>query len=227
MLNKTLAAVLLVTVALPAAASASTRCREARHDQQVTGTVIGAVAGGLLGNAVSHGGGRAGGTILGAVGGAVIGNQLASSSGRACPDGYEAYDDGVRTEVAPSAAYPDPYPAPSQGPYRRQDVQGPEMRQDEMHRDQMRPDEHDGRDPERRDFDREWGSRGADWDHSWRRGEYLPANYATDPRYVVRDYRAYNLDRPRRGYHWSRYGRAFVLVRQDGFVGRYVRNDRY
>jgi outer membrane lipoprotein SlyB len=42
-----------------------------------TGTAVGAVAGGLLGNGVSRGGGRTGGTILGALGGAVAGNAIA------------------------------------------------------------------------------------------------------------------------------------------------------
>ncbi|MDB5425889.1 MAG: hypothetical protein JWQ29_3305, partial [Phenylobacterium sp.] len=41
------------------------------------GTVIGAVAGGLLGNAVSSGGGKTGGTIIGAGAGAVAGHEIA------------------------------------------------------------------------------------------------------------------------------------------------------
>lgn len=41
------------------------------------GTLIGGVAGGLLGNTVGGGGGRAAATVLGAVGGAVIGNRIA------------------------------------------------------------------------------------------------------------------------------------------------------
>jgi uncharacterized protein YcfJ len=42
-----------------------------------TGTVVGAVAGGLLGNALAHGGGKTGGTIIGAGTGAVVGHQYA------------------------------------------------------------------------------------------------------------------------------------------------------
>ncbi len=42
-----------------------------------TGTVVGAVAGGLAGNALSHGGGKTGGTIIGAGLGAVAGHQIA------------------------------------------------------------------------------------------------------------------------------------------------------
>jgi len=58
-------------LALPSAALASgSGCRN-------TGTAVGAVAGGLLGNGVSRGGGRTGGTIIGALGGAVVGHEIA------------------------------------------------------------------------------------------------------------------------------------------------------
>ena len=209
MLKSLLSTVLLVTALAPAAANASTRCRQAQHDQQVTGTVVGAIAGGLLGNAVSRGGGRAGGTVIGAVGGAVIGNQLAASSGHPCPDGYEAYDDGVRSDQAAPGAYGPP------------DQTRP---QDGDRRDWNHPD---GRrhDWDRATFDREWGGRGAEWDHRWQRGDQLPDGYAMDERYQVPDYRDHNLDAPRRGYRWVRYGDGFVMVRGDGYVGRYVRDD--
>lgn len=49
-----------------------------------TGTVVGAVAGGLLGNAVSHGGGKTGGTLIGAGVGAVAGHQIAKHNGHHC-----------------------------------------------------------------------------------------------------------------------------------------------
>jgi hypothetical protein len=88
-----LAAGLIAAIAIPAAASAATRCEQHQANNRAAGTVIGAIAGGLLGNAVSHGGGKTGGTVIGAVGGAVVGNQLARSN-NACPDGYDAVDDG-------------------------------------------------------------------------------------------------------------------------------------
>jgi uncharacterized protein YcfJ len=66
-----LAAAMAVPAMLPSAASAS--C----EDRKVAGTVLGAVGGGLLGNAVTHGGGRTGGTLIGAGLGAVVGNHLA------------------------------------------------------------------------------------------------------------------------------------------------------
>lgn len=47
-----------------------------------TGTVVGAVAGGLLGNALSHGGGKTGGTIIGAGAGAVAGHEIAKRNGQ-------------------------------------------------------------------------------------------------------------------------------------------------
>ena len=70
-------ALAIPSVAAPVSASARTYCEQRAHDRKVGGTVIGALAGGLLGNAVSHGGGRTGGTILGAGAGAVIGNNMA------------------------------------------------------------------------------------------------------------------------------------------------------
>ena len=42
-----------------------------------TGTIVGAVAGGLIGNSLAHGGGKTGGTLLGAGAGAVAGHQIA------------------------------------------------------------------------------------------------------------------------------------------------------
>jgi uncharacterized protein YcfJ len=53
-------------------------CRDvSSRGSRNTGTVVGAVAGGLLGNALSHGGGKTGGTIIGAGAGAVAGHQIA------------------------------------------------------------------------------------------------------------------------------------------------------
>jgi len=42
-----------------------------------TGTVVGGVAGALLGNSVAKGGGKTGGTIIGGLGGAVVGHEIA------------------------------------------------------------------------------------------------------------------------------------------------------
>jgi len=90
--NKLLAA--LVCSALAVAAAVPTAADAQRHRHKVwvcnnvstrgernTGTVVGAVAGGLLGNALSHGGGKTGGTVIGAGVGAVAGHQIAKHNG--------------------------------------------------------------------------------------------------------------------------------------------------
>src|SRR5258708_27683780 len=59
-----LAAAVAAPSMLPSAASARSYCEQRAHDRRVTGTLLGAVGGGLLGNAVSHGGGRIGGAPL-------------------------------------------------------------------------------------------------------------------------------------------------------------------
>jgi uncharacterized protein YcfJ len=43
------------------------------------GAVLGALAGGLLGNQIGHGGGRAAATVIGAIGGAGVGNSIEGS----------------------------------------------------------------------------------------------------------------------------------------------------
>lgn len=47
--------------------------------------------------------------------------------------------------------------------------------------------------------------------YSWRRGDYLPGAYYA-PRYIVRDYRAYRLYAPPRGYRWVRVDNDVVLA---------------
>ena len=76
---------LAAAIALPTAADAQRHHRHkvwvcnnvSTRGERNTGTVVGAVAGGLLGNALSHGGGKTGGTIIGAGAGAVAGHQIA------------------------------------------------------------------------------------------------------------------------------------------------------
>jgi uncharacterized protein YcfJ len=86
--SATLLASTLVAVAAPMAADAQPNhrhrvlvCGASQHAKN-TGTVVGAVAGGLLGNAVSHGGGRTGGTLIGAGVGAVAGHEIARNNGK-------------------------------------------------------------------------------------------------------------------------------------------------
>jgi uncharacterized protein YcfJ len=79
-----LAGAALSVAAVPAFAEAQGRhrvlvCKASKHAKN-TGTVVGALAGGLLGNAVSSGGGKTGGTLLGAGAGAVVGHQVAKGN---------------------------------------------------------------------------------------------------------------------------------------------------
>jgi uncharacterized protein YcfJ len=82
------AAVALPSLATPVSAQARSACEQRAHDRRVGGTILGAVAGGFLGNALAHGGGRVGGTVLGAGAGAVVGNQLSRTS---CDRHYAHY----------------------------------------------------------------------------------------------------------------------------------------
>lgn len=73
-MRKTLMIVgLAAALAAPSLAQARTYCDQRAHDRKVTGTVLGAVGGALIGNAVSH----RNGAVIGGLGGAVVGNQLA------------------------------------------------------------------------------------------------------------------------------------------------------
>jgi uncharacterized protein YcfJ len=81
---------------------------EVKNDR-TAGTIIGALAGGALGNAFSHGSARGTGTALGMVAGGVIGNQMGQTHGKyICAqqgervatryDDYDAYDRPVVRE---------------------------------------------------------------------------------------------------------------------------------
>jgi hypothetical protein len=67
-------AVAAPTFAVPTFADARDACQQRAHERKVTGTLIGAGVGALVGNAITD---NAGGTIIGGVGGAVVGNQIA------------------------------------------------------------------------------------------------------------------------------------------------------
>jgi uncharacterized protein YcfJ len=110
-----------VAALIPSLAMAQETC-EQRSSNRAAGTVIGAIGGALVGNAVSHGGGKTGGTIIGGVAGAAIGNNLAKGP-RDCQHAYGYYDNdnrwhdnGVDRSVASgyydrSGAWVDGYPA--------------------------------------------------------------------------------------------------------------------
>ncbi len=57
-------------------------CQADRRGSANRGTVIGAIAGGVIGNQMAGSGSRGLGTVLGAGGGAVVGHQIGKSSHR-------------------------------------------------------------------------------------------------------------------------------------------------
>lgn len=69
---------------------ASAQCQG--NDNRAVGTVLGAVGGALLGNAIGEHGGKTGGTIIGGVGGAVVGNRLAGGSNHCGSNQFGYYD---------------------------------------------------------------------------------------------------------------------------------------
>lgn len=90
----------LAALTAPTLASARTACDQRAHDRKVTGTVIGAIGGALIGNAVSH----KNGAVIGGLGGAVVGNQLARTK---CDTGYSYNRNRVsnRATASRSSAY--------------------------------------------------------------------------------------------------------------------------
>jgi uncharacterized protein YcfJ len=84
---------LAVTAAVPTAAFAQHRhrvwvCHGSSRGARNTGTVVGAVAGGLLGNSIAKGGG---GALLGAGAGAVAGHQIAKHNDKHCHYEWRTY----------------------------------------------------------------------------------------------------------------------------------------
>ena len=68
----------VAALTLPGLAHADTVCHHEKNNNRVVGTVVGAVGGGLIGNAITHGHGP--GTVLGAIAGGVAGNVIGGSS---------------------------------------------------------------------------------------------------------------------------------------------------
>ncbi len=83
-----------VAALLPSLAMAQETC-EQRSANRTTGTVLGAIGGALVGNAVSSHGGKTGGTIIGGVAGAAIGSNLAKGP-KDCQHAYGYYDNENR-----------------------------------------------------------------------------------------------------------------------------------
>jgi len=79
---------------IPSFAMAQETC-EQRSANRAAGTVLGAIGGALLGNAVASHGGKTGGTIIGGVAGAAVGSNLAKGP-RDCVHAYGYYDNDGR-----------------------------------------------------------------------------------------------------------------------------------
>ena len=74
---------------------------------RIVGTVVGAGAGGVLGNVIAGRGDKTEGSIIGAIVGAVIGNQVSKSDRGDCRSAYGYYDEQGRwhaTGISTSAA---------------------------------------------------------------------------------------------------------------------------
>jgi hypothetical protein len=89
-----LAAGVAAVVLIPSLAMAQETCQQ-RSANRTAGTVLGAIGGALLGNAVSSHGGKTGGTIIGGVAGAAVGSNLAKGP-HDCVHAYGYYDDEGR-----------------------------------------------------------------------------------------------------------------------------------
>jgi Ni/Co efflux regulator RcnB len=76
---------------------------------------------------------------------------------------------------------------------------------------QDRDDKHDDRRTEQRHDEQRHDERGAGPDHSWHKGDRVPAEYR-NKRYEVSDWKAHNLRRPPSGYHWVNVNGDYVLA---------------
>ena len=94
MQRKHLVAGFAMAALLPSFAFAQETC-EQRAQNRVAGTVVGGVAGALLGSAVAGRNDKAAGAVVGGIAGAVVGNQLAKGPAD-CQHAYGWYDNGGR-----------------------------------------------------------------------------------------------------------------------------------
>ena len=70
-----LALSVVATIAVPTLAAAN-GCEERAEHRRVAGTILGGIAGAVIGGSIARGGGA----VVGGVGGAVVGNQLSRTS---------------------------------------------------------------------------------------------------------------------------------------------------
>ena len=93
---------LTVAVSASSAADAGSRCESYAHNRKVTGTVVGALGGGLLGSAVAGHGSKGAGALLGAGLGAMVGNNLSRVN---CDNRIASRRTRYRPVRAPTSAY--------------------------------------------------------------------------------------------------------------------------
>ena len=103
-MRRTLLAAAGLALAMTSAAQARSGCEAYAHNRKVTGTVIGALGGGLLGSAVAGHGSKGTGALVGAGLGAVVGNNLS----RVSCDNRRAYYRRHRTHYARARAHSRP-----------------------------------------------------------------------------------------------------------------------
>jgi Zn-finger nucleic acid-binding protein len=99
---------LVAATAMPATAQVySDACRDVRGGRQAAGAVLGAIAGGLVGNGVAANKNRDEGALLGAVVGAVAGSQIGRAGNDCAPTVYGSTTAYPTSSYGPSAPYYD------------------------------------------------------------------------------------------------------------------------
>jgi hypothetical protein len=93
-MRKHILAGLAAVALIPSMAMAQESC-EQRSSNRAAGTILGAIGGALIGNAVASHGGKTGGTIIGGVAGAAVGSNLAKGP-HDCVHAYGYYDNDGR-----------------------------------------------------------------------------------------------------------------------------------
>ena len=80
-------------------------CYQRQSSARATGTIVGAVLGGMVGNGLSNRWNRGGNTIGGALVGGMLGNAVGSDSVQCYQNAYYAYDDGYYAPPPPPRGY--------------------------------------------------------------------------------------------------------------------------
>jgi len=87
---------LIAAIAAPSLAEARTACQQRNHERKVTGTLLGAAGGALVGSAI----GDSKGAIIGGLGGAAVGHEVGRIN---CDRGRAYYREPTRSRQRASA----------------------------------------------------------------------------------------------------------------------------